>query len=207
MVEDASVKPLELLSQLYEDERVALLADFDQFSTEALVRTAPDALNPDFNAYVTRLEGFTNKYFRHSKYHGAITNSLQRMVNGHPPVGEQDFRKDIFTFDKNGRFGVPEEFQWWDRRLSSKGWSIEVGDDEKMEEWYEESVGLDMEEKEMTEEEVTESGKQVWDEMWHGLGRPVLKSDLLRYLMMLVQGGLYTDSDTSVSKPPLGEPS
>ncbi len=55
--------------------------------------------------------------------------------------------------------------------------------------------------------------------MWDGLGRPVLKSDLLRlvplpptcvaraevvdrYLMMLVKGGMYTDSDTA----PLSDP-
>jgi hypothetical protein len=54
--------------------------------------------------------------------------------------------------------------------------------------------------------------------MWDGLGRPVLKSDILRYvllrpewhptdrysryLMMLVKGGLYTDSDTA----PLSHP-
>jgi alpha 1,6-mannosyltransferase len=190
--------PLEVLSQLYEDERVALLDGYDQAATEALVRTAPSALDPDFNNYISRLEEFINTYFRYSSFHAPLFDTLQRMVNAHPPLVEQEFAKYVFSFDKAGRFGVPEEFQWWDRRLTPQGWTIEVGDDAQMEEWFERSIGDLDEELNLSQEAIEESGKRAWENMWHGLGKPVLKSDLLRYLMMLVQGGLYTDSDTSV---------
>lgn len=197
-IDGTTAQSLQLLSQLYEDERISLLSSYDQDASEALVRTAPDALNPDFNAYIERLERFTNTYFKNSKYQDALTDSLQRMVDGHSPVVEQDMSKNIFTFDKDGRAGVPDEFQWWESRLGPQGWKIEVGDDDQMEAWFQESIGGIGDRIELSDEGEG-NGKRAWEEMWHGLGRPVLKSDLLRYLMMLVKGGLYTDSDTSVS--------
>jgi len=190
--------PFEILSVLYEDERVSLLNEYDQIATEALVRTAPGGLDPDFNRYITRLESFVDRYFNHSAYHPIITNTLTRMVNAQPPLEDREFSKYVFSFDKNGVQGVPDEFAWWHGRLDSKGWKIEVADDETMESWFAESAASDPE---TIQDEVdrTYSGQARWEEMWHGLGRPVLKSDLLRYFLLLVKGGLYTDSDTSVS--------
>jgi len=194
-----TIEPLEVLSQLYEDERVALLSAYDQRSTEALIRSAPGGLSADFNAYITRLESFVDRYFRHSVHHEALIGMLSRMVNARPPVEGGEFEKQVYSFDKGGPEGVPDEFDWWNRRLSHRGWKIDVGDDEKMEQWFVESAGTQPDDLRLDDDEALDSGKAKWEELWHGLGRPVLKSDLLRYLMILVKGGLYTDSDTSVS--------
>lgn len=191
---------LEILSQLYEDERISLLRAYDQASTEMMVKTPTGALSPDFNGYITRLETFVDNYFNGSVYHPNLVDTLSRMVNAKPPLMQSKFTKRVISFDKDGRGGVPDEFEWWDRRLKPLGWDIQVGNDDQMERWYNDcsgalKVGL-------SDHEILSSGKKRWEDLWHGLGRPVLKSDLLRYLMMLVQGGLYTDSDTSVSRPP-----
>lgn len=199
-----AIQPLDVLSQLYEDERVALLAEYDQRSTEALIRSAPGGLSADFNAYITRLESFVDRYFQHSVHHEALIGTLSRMVNARPPVEGGKFEKQVYSFDKGGPEGVPDEFDWWNRRLSHRGWKIDVGDDDKMEQWFEESAGTQPEDLRLDEDQALDSGKTHWEDMWHGLGRPVLKSDLLRYLMILIKGGLYTDSDTSVS--PRGSP-
>ena len=194
---------LEILAQLYEDERIANLLEYDQGEAEALVHTPPGALSPNFDDYLERLGSFVDTYFNHSEYHEPLSRSLSRMVTARPPVVEGDLRRHVFAFEKDGRDGVPEEFQYWDRRLGEFGWSIEVGDDEQMEEWFADIVEVDGEaKKKMDREEVEQTGQARWEHMWRGIGVPVLKSDLLRYLMLLTRGGLYTDSDTSVLSDP-----
>jgi hypothetical protein len=218
--EDIPVKtaghPLHVLAQLYEDERVALLKGYDQSATEALIHTPAGHLDPDFNKYIARLEGFVNKYFVGTRNHDGLIASLNNLVDAKPSYEQAEFDKVIYSFDKEGAAGVPSEFSYWHKRLESSGWDIRVADDGMMEEWYDEVT--ERKSDGHVDDAEAKDGRDAWNEMWHGLERPVLKSDLLRwvtlfllsvklircsyrYMLMLAKGGLYTDSDTAVSFP------
>jgi hypothetical protein len=175
------VNPLQVLSQLYEDERIHLLHNYDQEASEILVKTPSGALNPDFNAYISRLEDFVHIYFNGSAHHADLLQTLERLTKATPDRrGENtEFEKVVYSFDKFGREGVPPEYEWWERRLVPEGWEVKVGNDEGMEEWFQESAGIAFDPIVQVREEETE-GFAAWKEMWEGLGRPVLKSDLLR---------------------------
>lgn len=169
------LEPLEVLAELYEDERISLLSGYDQASTEALVRTAPGALDPDFNTYISRLEGFVNTWFKDTPAHAPLTHILTRLVTAHPPPSSDlPFEKTLYSLDKNGGEGVPDEFGYWGKRLDDEGWDIKVGDDIWLDAWF----------REVTDQRGNDGmggpGAGLWQEMWDGLGRPVLKSDLLR---------------------------
>ena len=167
----AELDPLELLAQLYEEERTLILTGYDQAATEALVRSPPGALNPDFDVYISRLETFVDTWFNGSDYHLPLTSALSRLVTAFPPPVEHErFEKTLYTFDKGGAEGVPGEFEWWKTRLGDRDWDIKVGDDVALEEWFGEVTG----------QSEGQDGAALWREMWDGLGRPVLKSDLLR---------------------------
>lgn len=201
---------LQLLSQLYEGERMFLLADYDQTAEEQIIRSPPGALDPDFDRYIARLESFVDTYFSRSIFHRPLSTSLERMIDGRPPLaqgssGGGSFTQRIYSFDKGGPGGAPREFGWWRKRLGEE-WVIEVGDDVRMEGWFDEMVGMETivpdlpgQEGESVGTDTVGTGKSTWEELWFGLGRPVLKSDILRYLLMLLRGGMYTDSDTAVS--------
>jgi len=161
-----------------------LLSNYDQQTTEEIVKTAPGALDPDFNTYITRLEDFVDKYFNGSQYHDELLKTLERLTNATPDKrGEEaKFERVVYSFDKFGKDGVPPEYQWWETRLQPEGWKVMVGDDEGMENWFEESAGRESIFETNEEEGESFDGFSAWKEMWHGLGRPVLKSDLLRYV-------------------------
>ncbi|ORY32116.1 hypothetical protein BCR39DRAFT_59383 [Naematelia encephala] len=194
------------LAEVYEDERLSLLSNigFNQDSEEAAVRTRPGGLDPDFNAYITRLETFVDEWFGGSKHYSYLNKMLDRLVHAQPPpMREQEFQKNIISFDKDGRAGVPDEFAYWDKRMAGQGWNVEVGDDESMEQWFN-SATQEQAGREGIDGEVEPEfgfgdgvGAAKWRTLWDSLQRPVLKADLLRYLLMLVEGGLYTDSDTA----------
>ncbi|KAK1927377.1 hypothetical protein DB88DRAFT_477812 [Papiliotrema laurentii] len=204
---------LQLLSQLYEGERMFLLADYDQTAEEQIIRSPPGALDPDFDRYIARLESFVDTYFNRSIFHRPLSTSLERMIDGRPPLaqgssGGGSFTQRIYSFDKGGPGGAPREFGWWRKRLGEE-WVIEVGDDVRMEGWFDEMVGMETivpdlpgQEGESVGTDTVGTGKSTWEELWFGLGRPVLKSDILRYLLMLLRGGMYTDSDTAILSDP-----
>jgi len=172
-------EPLEVLAQLYEDERISLLNGYDQPSTEALIRTPAGALDPNFNTYISRLENFANTWFEGSPSHERLINMLSRLVTANPPPEEErTFEKTLYSLDKGGGEGVPDEFGYWGKRLGAEGggdWDIKVGDDIWLDEWFREVSG-----QRGVDGGLPGKGVELWREMWDGLGRPVLKSDLLR---------------------------
>ena len=116
---------------------------------------------------------------------------LGDLVNARPPsmTGQVGFEKTIYSFDKAGAQGVPEEFNYWSKRLGQEAvegtidtggaWEIKVEDDDGLERWFDQLTDqpeFRLEGMEMNDD----SGSILWKEMWNGLGRPVLKSDLLR---------------------------
>lgn len=81
---------------------------------------------------------------------------------------------------------MPPEFKGWER--SNPGWSTEIYDDETQDRWMREHLAA-----------TTDSGSEKTAVLttYEGLPRPVLKSDMFRYLKVFLDGGVYADSDTS----------
>ena len=81
--------------------------------------------------------------------------------------------------------------QKWRSFNEVDGWKMKFMNDSLEDEWVERTFG------------------ESWGMMstWKGLYRGVLKADLLRYLLVLVEGGVYSDIDVSSSfRPPLSHP-
>lgn len=129
---------------------------------------------------------------------------LGRLVTARPPLEDGgEFEKTIWSLDQGGRDGVPGEFEYWGRRLGEGAkreaseeegsyleggaevdvrgdeWEIKVGDDEDMEDWFGQVTNQWSPENQLVEGSLAD-GATKWKELWEGLGRPVLKSDLLR---------------------------
>ncbi len=121
---ESELEPLEVLAQIYEDERIALLADYDQATTESLVRSPAGALDPHFGTYISRLEGFVNTWFEGSEFHPDLTAMLARLVTAHPPTLVREFEKTLYSLEKNGREAVPPEFEYWEKRLGEQALGI-----------------------------------------------------------------------------------
>ncbi|KAI5453520.1 hypothetical protein NCC49_005994 [Naganishia albida] len=77
---------------------------------------------------------------------------------------------------------MPRPFQRW--RSLHRGYQIRIFDDERMARWVRDTFG-------------GTRGKEVWD----SLPRAVLKTDVFRYMALLVEGGIYTDTDTAPVTP------
>lgn len=70
----------------------------------------------------------------------------------------------------------------WSRLNRADGWKVKFKDDVEGHEWVKSHF----------------EGTSVWS-TWSAMDRGVLKADLLRYLLILVEGGVYTDADVSGS--------
>lgn len=170
---------MEVLARLYEDERLDLLRDYNQIEAEGSIRTLPGALNPDFNMYISRLENFIQTYFNGSIHQPMLLSTIDHLVHAQPPRldGKSGFGKKVISFEKDGRDGVPGEFNYWEKRMPD--WEVVVGNDEDMEGWFGEAT-QEYDGEVLGERGENGGGAGLWRELWEGLERPVLKADLLR---------------------------
>lgn len=171
--------PVNLLSNLYENERLSILSQWSQPQAEIAVNSPLGTFNPDLTTYITRLITFVNAYFPNSPYTDSLYLTLHRL--GHhipPPLTVHDLPKIIYTMDKAGKDGVPADFGWWEKRLAKDGWQTVVGDDDLMRLWYSELTAS-------TSGEDDGATGVKWDILWDRLKVPVLKSDLLRCVRAL----------------------
>jgi hypothetical protein len=195
---------LETLASAYEEERLSHLSsiNYDPSVAEEQIHCPPGSLSPSIDAYISRLESFVGTYFAGSPHHDGLMSSLSRMVRAMPAVEGGEFDRVIYTFDKEGPGGTPPEFEGWKDRV--KGWEVRVGDDQQVEEWFEECTGgqglstgikgavsdsggvkglnhghervgeLD------SEAEAPTPAASPWRSLWDGIDRPVIKADMLR---------------------------
>lgn len=85
---------------------------------------------------------------------------------------------------------LPHEFHGCEQQNS--GWRVNIYDDAAIESWVNEYLAI-----------LTESGLEELNVLraFKGLPRPVLKSDMFRYLRIFLEGGVYADTDTSSVVP------
>jgi hypothetical protein len=107
------------------------------------------------------------------------------------------FPYQIFSTDKNGWNNLPPQFAMWGLLNQSLNlpdfpeppahkWNLSVADDDEMDRKVAQWVGT--------------TGR--WADFWaklHSIPSPVLRADSYRYLAMLFEGGIYSDSDAAVS--------
>jgi alpha 1,6-mannosyltransferase len=75
----------------------------------------------------------------------------------------------------------PDPVHKWEKKNGADGWAVQFYDDDQGRDWMERHfAGTDVE------------------QTWNWLKRPVLKADFLRYLLPMVQGGVYADTDVSL---------
>ncbi|WVR07029.1 hypothetical protein IAU60_004068 [Kwoniella sp. DSM 27419] len=92
-----------------------------------------------------------------------------------PPSTSYPSRPDqVLTTDKNPA-NLPWQFKRWEEIMPT--WAIRRFDDSQLKGWVRDTFG----------------GSEA-QTIWEGLPRPVLKTDIFRYMAMLVEGGIYTDS-------------
>lgn len=206
--ESASIGP-EDLSRLYEEHRQARLKDYDPKADEDEFRYR--GLDPSLEAYVLRLRTFVLEAFP-SHLHPPLLRSIERVERQLPPdPSRPEISRKIYTTNKD-KNDVPKIFNEWKKLHES--WTIDVLDDEGMDDWVEGYFGKGGAANEM-------------GFVWRALPKIVLKSDTLRfvqiasrdvrrtsvltkrrslvcrYLIMLLEGGVYSDSDTMPTSPVL----
>ncbi|WVF68134.1 hypothetical protein IAT40_002897 [Kwoniella sp. CBS 6097] len=97
-----------------------------------------------------------------------------------------DVRKTVWQTDKDSRHADSAEVQSWkDGKARDEGWYWDLLTDYDADVWVK---------KRLTGSRI----KDVWDNLPSG----ILRSDTLRYLLLLIEGGIYTDTDTQLLKSP-----
>ncbi|OXH26285.1 alpha-1,6-mannosyltransferase [Cryptococcus neoformans] len=221
---EAEAAPLSELGTVYERVRLGIL-DARRFNGSHAAeklrapKTLPDGtlnFDPDLETYVGRLRWFVNNYLRSAPPHIQIagSNTLKNLVRRLPAKHRDgDFPTKVWATHPRGMDGVESGFELWGELLPfplppslanqlspnhevvflkparvGKEWDVEVLDDD----------GLDNAMSEWTGEEIVRGakGEGKWSQLWGKLDKGVLRADLFRYVSMLVEGGIYSDSDT-----------
>lgn len=95
-----------------------------------------------------------------------------------PPIAPLPPRPKIITTTDAHKEQVPWQFERWADIMSD--WEIRKFEDADMEGWMSRMFG-----------------GTLAEQIWSRLPRTVLKTDIFRYFLLLVEGGIYTDSDTA----------
>lgn len=155
--------------------------------------------DPDLTNYLAELLDVYNQFFGVSEETGQVFSFLAPVLARmglHPPQAKlPPLVKQVAATEKN-LDKIPEYFDDWDEMMPN--WNITLFDDTSLEQW----VNFEF------------AGSEV-ERIFNRLPRQVLKSDLFRYLYLMVSGGIYTDSDSELREcnghwsrltPPLAAP-
>ncbi|WVQ85821.1 hypothetical protein IAT38_007989 [Cryptococcus sp. DSM 104549] len=97
-----------------------------------------------------------------------------------------DREKYVWQTDKDERHvDSPEVTTWKHGRASNEKWEWDLMTDKDADKWVKKNLG----------------GSRM-QEIWNNLPSGILRSDTLRYLLLLLRGGIYSDTDTALLKAP-----
>ncbi|OWT37939.1 alpha 1,6-mannosyltransferase [Cryptococcus neoformans Bt1] len=115
-----------------------------------------------------------------------FTRSGEGPVDGEEGYWDWDREKYVWQTDKDLRHAESEEVaSWKDWRMDFEGWKWDLLTDDDANKWVKKNL------------EGTKI-QEVWDNLPHG----ILRADTLRYLLLLLRGGIYSDTDTVLLKSP-----
>ncbi|ORX41208.1 hypothetical protein BD324DRAFT_613641 [Kockovaella imperatae] len=97
-----------------------------------------------------------------------------------------DSRKKLWQTAKDQKLDSSRDVKTWrEGKATTEGWDWQLLTDEGANSYVESKLG----------------GSRV-EMLWNDLPTGILRSDLLRYLLLLFEGGIYSDTDTSLLKEP-----
>ncbi|WWD20536.1 hypothetical protein CI109_105012 [Kwoniella shandongensis] len=137
--------------------------------------------------YKEQLEEFVRNAFP-EKVADQLKEGLNRYLNGDEGRGNRrwDEKKIIWQTDKDKSRQDNEEVKSWrDGKARDEGWKWDLMTDAEADKWAKKKL----------------AGSKMF-EVWENLPSGILRSDTLRYLLLLLEGGIYTDTDTDLLKPP-----
>ncbi|KAK4688270.1 hypothetical protein P7C73_g1849, partial [Tremellales sp. Uapishka_1] len=139
----------------------------------------------DLESYNASLSTFISLAFPEDLQEG-LQRGLSRYLAG-GQTEDWDVAKNIWQTDKTEeRYGESQEVvSWKDGRGTSEGWKWDLLSDREANKWV----------KQMLKESRM---RMLWDNLPSG----ILRADTLRYLLLLLQGGIYSDTDTVLLKAP-----
>ncbi|KIR51471.1 alpha 1,6-mannosyltransferase [Cryptococcus gattii Ru294] len=122
-----------------------------------------------------------------------LTKGLDRftMSDAGPVEGEEgywdwDREKYVWQTDKDLRHVESEEVaSWKDWRMDQERWKWDLLTDDDANKWVKNNL----------------AGTKI-EEVWDNLPSGILRADTLRYLLLLLRGGIYSDTDTVLLKSP-----
>lgn len=183
--EGAILRELVSESIALEKERFLKEIQYDKdYETRHMHSPVTSTLDPSLEEYVNRLRLFVKDFLGESPHRPHLDLMLDRLGQhiAPPLYKDEPIPKVVLSTHKDLK-GLPDFFQNWEKRLKPEGWEVKVADDDVMQTWFD------------AWSEGSDGLKRIWDMF----PRPVLKTDFLRYVAMLLNGGIYTDSDTQVS--------
>ncbi|WVO24726.1 uncharacterized protein IAS62_006096 [Cryptococcus decagattii] len=207
--EKAEAAPLSELANVYDQARLGIL-DARRFNGSHAAeklrapKTLPDGtlnFDPDLETAPAHIQI-------------AGSNTLKNLIRRLPAKHRDgEFPTKVWATHPRGMDGVEGGFELWGELLpfplppslanqlsrnpeveflkparAGKDWDVEVLNDD----------GLDSAMSEWTGEKIQRGikGEGKWSQLWGKLDKGVLRADLFRYVSMLMEGGIYSDSDT-----------
>ncbi|OCF54827.1 hypothetical protein L486_07482 [Kwoniella mangroviensis CBS 10435] len=150
----------------------------------------------DLGQYRSILKGIWKRYFSNDieeNHRGNKLDDILRYTNfirsrsGVAGRQENAIPKDIYTTSMEDPDKLPDQFDSWTKE--NKDHNVRFVDDNGIDDWLEEALS--------PASGVGKEMKWLKDEGRWG----VVRSDLFRYLVLLLNGGIYTDTDTACIRP------
>ncbi|ORY35864.1 hypothetical protein BCR39DRAFT_563283 [Naematelia encephala] len=149
----------------------------------------------DFESYRSAMLEFAQIAFP-NKIKDQLIDGLDKYLGTEPGwQGGQGKKIQTEDWDKNKRVwqtdkdtkqtDTKEVATWRDGEAKREGWEWELMTDKKADSWVD---------KILRHERI--------EQMWHAFPTGILRSDALRYLLLLLEGGIYSDTDTRLLKRP-----
>jgi hypothetical protein len=167
--------------QAYLNGRLGLFDDAHHFDEYGL-----KVGEMDLRAYVRRLEDMHTRFFVSNSSTSTSTSEsdyitqVRSRLSLRPPTEAYAPRPAVLsTTDKNPD-DLPEMFDEWSLKMPDL--EVMAYGDAQLDEWVAQRFG----------------GTGLQD-IWNRLPRAVLKSDVFRYLVLLLDGGIYADSDSELA--------
>ncbi|WRT70510.1 uncharacterized protein IL334_007508 [Kwoniella shivajii] len=144
------------------------------------------------NDYMAQMREFANIAFP-KPLSGKLVDGLKRYLDDNSNesgVQKQkeswETNKKIWQTDKDSRRVESNEVKSWkDGKASDEGWEWEFLNDQDAEQYVNKKLAASR-----------------FQEVWDILPSGILRSDTLRYLLILLEGGIYSDVDTTLLRPP-----
>ncbi|WWC70845.1 uncharacterized protein I206_104797 [Kwoniella pini CBS 10737] len=136
--------------------------------------------------YQQHLQSTYNHYFTSSKSNTDLFNGIASYLSIIPSSSAKFLPKNVYTTSLEDSNALPDQFNSW--TSNNEDWNIRFVNDDEIDSWLNGIIPFS---------KLVEAMKWLKDDGRWG----VVRSDLFRYLVLLLDGGVYTDTDTACIRP------